>query len=118
ALEIIIRNHTREAGVRSLERRIADIARGVAVQVAIDREMKGDESKVSVEITPDNVPEYLGPEKYQYEVAQRTSFPGVATGLAWTPSGGDILFIESTMMPGKGELVLTGQLGDVMKESV
>jgi ATP-dependent Lon protease len=118
ALEIIIRNHTREAGVRSLERRIADIARGVAVQVAVEREEKGDDVAVEVTITADNVHEYLGPEKYQFEVAQRTSFPGVATGLAWTPAGGDILFIESTMMPGKGELVLTGQLGDVMKESV
>ncbi|MBA2661819.1 MAG: endopeptidase La [Bradymonadaceae bacterium] len=118
ALEIIIRNYTREAGVRSLERRLADIARGVAVKVAETYESEGENAPILVPITPDSLVEYLGPERYQYEVAQRTSHPGVATGLAWTPSGGDILFIESTKMPGKGELVLTGQLGDVMKESV
>lgn len=117
ALDKIIRNHTREAGVRTLERRIADIARGVAVKVAEGREVKGTE-EVQIHITVDNLDEYLGQEKYQFEVAERTSHPGVATGLAWTPAGGDILFIESTKMPGKGELVLTGQLGDVMKESV
>lgn len=117
ALDMIIRNYTREAGVRSLERRIADIARGVAVKVAEAREEDGA-SEVLVEVTPDDLVEYLGQEKYQFEIAERTSHPGVATGLAWTPAGGDILFIESTKMPGKGELVLTGQLGDVMKESV
>ncbi len=119
ALDIVIRNHTREAGVRTLERRIADICRGVAVKVAealADEERTTDD--VSIEITPDNLDDFLGPEKYQYEVAQRTSQPGVATGLAWTAAGGDILFIEATKMQGKGELVLTGQLGDVMKESV
>ncbi|QDG54678.1 endopeptidase La [Persicimonas caeni] len=116
ALDKIIRNYTREAGVRNLERRVADVCRGVAVQVAEKEEDKRDE--VHVEISLDNLHDYLGPEKYQHEVAQRTSQPGVATGLAWTPAGGDILFIESTRMPGKGELVLTGQLGDVMKESV
>ncbi|MFP4599438.1 MAG: endopeptidase La [Persicimonas sp.] len=116
SLESIIRNYTREAGVRGLERRIADVCRGVAVQVA----EKEDEARaeVSVQLEKDNLIDYLGPEKFQHEVAQRTSQPGVATGLAWTPAGGDILFIESTRMPGKGELVLTGQLGDVMKESV
>lgn len=116
SLDSIIRNYTREAGVRSLERRIADVCRGVAVKVAETEESKRDEIKVS--IVKDMLIEYLGPEKFQHEVAQRTSTPGVATGLAWTPSGGDILFIESTRMLGKGELVLTGQLGDVMKESV
>ena len=115
ALESVIRSHTREAGVRNLERRLADICRGVAVKVA---EALGTEDKVHVEITVDTLDDYLGPERYQYEVAERTSQPGVATGLAWTPAGGDILFIEATKMPGRGELVLTGQLGDVMKESV
>ncbi|TXD37596.1 endopeptidase La [Lujinxingia vulgaris] len=119
ALDIIIRNYTREAGVRSLERRIADIARGVAVKVAENLGKSEEESQeISVTVEPDDIADYLGPERYQYEVAQRTSSPGVATGLAWTAAGGDILFIESTRMPGKGELVLTGQLGDVMKESV
>ncbi len=117
ALDIIIRNYTREAGVRSLERRIADIARGVAVKVAEARE-EDAKAEVLVEIKREDLVEYLGQEKYQFEIAERTSHPGVATGLAWTPAGGDILFIESTKMPGKGELVLTGQLGDVMKESV
>jgi len=116
SLDSIIRNYTREAGVRSLERRIADVCRGVAVQVAETEESKRDEIQVS--IVKDMLIDFLGPEKFQHEVAQRTSTPGVATGLAWTPSGGDILFIESTRMLGKGELVLTGQLGDVMKESV
>ncbi|AWV90327.1 endopeptidase La [Bradymonas sediminis] len=116
SLESIIRNYTREAGVRSLDRRIADVCRGVAVKVAETEESKRDEIKVNV--VKDMLIDYLGPEKFQHEVAQRTSQPGVATGLAWTPSGGDILFIESTRMLGKGELVLTGQLGDVMKESV
>jgi ATP-dependent Lon protease len=116
SLESIIRNYTREAGVRSLERRVADVCRGVAVQVAETDEDKRDE--IQVRLGKESIVEYLGPEKFQHEVAQRTSQPGVATGLAWTPSGGDILFIESTRMLGKGELVLTGQLGDVMKESV
>ncbi|MGM0559247.1 MAG: endopeptidase La, partial [Myxococcota bacterium] len=116
ALDSIIRSYTREAGVRNLERRIADVCRGVAVKVAEKAEEDRDE--VSKTVAKSDLIDYLGPEKYQYEVAQRTSQPGVATGLAWTPAGGDILFIESTRMPGKGELVLTGQLGDVMKESV
>lgn len=120
ALDKIIRNYTREAGVRNLERRIAEVARGVAVQVAenVEKEDSEDKEKVSITVDGDSVSEFLGPEKFQYEVAQRTAQPGVATGLAWTAAGGDILFIESTKMPGKGELVLTGQLGDVMKESV
>lgn len=116
ALEAIIGKYTREAGVRNLERRIADICRGVAVTVATQSEENDD--LVFIELTPDNISDYLGPERYTYEVAERTSHPGVATGLAWTPAGGDILFIEATRMLGRGELVLTGQLGDVMKESV
>ena len=121
ALDKVIRNYTREAGVRNLERRVADIARGVAVKVAESFEKADTEEEmevVEVEVDKELVSKYLGPERYEYEVAQRTSHPGVATGLAWTAAGGDILFIESTKMPGKGELVLTGQLGDVMKESV
>ncbi len=116
ALDKIIRSHTREAGVRNLERRIADVCRGVAVKVA--EVLDDPDETISIEVTPENLDDFLGPERYQYEVAQRTSQPGVATGLAWTPAGGDILFIEATKMPGRGELVLTGQLGDVMKESV
>ncbi len=121
ALDQIIGNYTREAGVRNLERRMADIARGVAVKVAenLSRKADGEEpEEVSIEITADNLDDYLGPQKYMFEVAQRVSQPGVATGLAWTAAGGDILFIEATRMHGKGELLLTGQLGDVMKESV
>jgi ATP-dependent Lon protease len=106
----IITSYTREAGVRNLERQIARICRKVARRVA-----EGDASKVTVRIK--NLSDYLGSEKYFSEVAERTSIPGVATGLAWTPVGGDILFIEATSMPGSGKLILTGKLGDVMKES-
>ena len=121
ALDAIIGNYTREAGVRNLERRIADVCRGVAVQVAESQGSEDDEGtgeKVSLTVTPENLDDFLGPQRYQFEVAQRVSQPGVATGLAWTAAGGDILFIEATRMQGKGELLLTGQLGDVMKESV
>ncbi len=111
ALEEVVDGYTREAGVRNLEREIGSICRGIAVKVA-DGKLVGKEV-----ITSETVQQYLGPQKYQSEVAERTSEPGVATGLAWTPVGGDILFIEATKMPGKGSLVMTGQLGDVMKES-
>ncbi|MFB6262011.1 MAG: endopeptidase La, partial [Bradymonadaceae bacterium] len=116
ALSRIIRNYTQEAGVRNLERRIAEICRGVAVRVAEADEDERDD--VFVEAEDDNLVDFLGPDKFQREVAERTAQPGVATGLAWTAAGGEILFIESTRMPGNGELVLTGQLGDVMQESV
>jgi ATP-dependent Lon protease len=106
----VIDSYTREAGVRNLEREVGSIARGVAVKVA-----EGASQKFVIDAK--DVPEYLGPQKFMSEVAERTAEPGVATGLAWTPVGGDILFIEATRMPGKGSLVLTGQLGDVMKES-
>ena len=111
AVEEIVDAYTREAGVRNLEREVANVCRGVAVKVA--------EGKISEkeQITTQNLPDYLGPAKFLNETAERTSEPGVATGLAWTPVGGDILFIEVTRMPGKGSLVMTGQLGDVMKES-
>jgi ATP-dependent Lon protease len=117
ALAKIIESYTREAGVRNLERRIADVCRGVAVKVA--ESMDDEEAdKVFVKIETELLADYLGPEKFERDVAERVQDPGVATGLAWTPTGGDILFIESTRMDGgKGELILTGQLGDVMKES-
>jgi ATP-dependent Lon protease len=110
AIEEIAGNYTREAGVRNLEREIATICRKVARKVASD-------AKFSAKILAKNVPDYLGKQRYYAEVAKRTATKGVATGLAWTPVGGDILFIESTVMPGTGKLTLTGQLGDVMKES-
>ena len=112
ALELVIERYTREAGVRSLERQIAAIVRGVVVKVA-----EGTASGTVVVRTEDDVRAYLGPVKYASEVAERTEDPGVATGLAWTPVGGSILFVEATRMHGKGKLTLTGQLGDVMKES-
>ncbi|RMF57742.1 MAG: endopeptidase La [Calditrichaeota bacterium] len=110
ALRLIIRSYTREAGVRNLEREIASICRGVAKKVA-----SGENRKFHIEA--DDVSEYLGPIKYFSEVAERIDEPGIATGLSWTPMGGDILFIEANKMPGSGKLVLTGHLGDVMKES-
>jgi ATP-dependent Lon protease len=111
AVEEIIEHYTREAGVRSLERTAASVIRGVAVKVA-----EGDtESRVIK--TEDELREYLGPIKHTSEVAERTEETGVATGLAWTSVGGEILFIEATQMFGTGKLQLTGQLGDVMKES-
>ncbi|MBE3069484.1 MAG: endopeptidase La [Planctomycetes bacterium] len=110
ALRHIIRYYTHEAGVRNLERAIAGVFRGVARQVAQGRPK-------AARITEKTVARYLGAERYLPEVKLRTSTPGVATGLAWTPAGGDILFVEATSMPGTGKLTLTGQLGDVMKES-
>jgi ATP-dependent Lon protease len=110
-LQQIIRDYTREAGVRNLEREIGRVARKVATRIA-SGELTG-----AVDIDPDQVREYLGKPKYFFEAALRTEIPGVATGLAWTPAGGDVLFIEAACMPGKGRLTLTGQLGDVMQES-
>ena len=110
AIRKIINAYTREAGVRNLERQIAAICRGVAKEVASGK-------KEPTTVTEKVVREILGPEKYFSEVAERIDEPGIVTGLAWTPNGGDILFIEATKMPGKGNLILTGQLGDVMKES-
>ena len=108
----IVDSYTREAGVRNLEREIGSVFRAVAVRVA---EGSAKEHEI---ITPVEVETFLGPKKFVSEVAERTAEPGVATGLAWTAVGGDILFIEASRMPGKGKLTLTGQLGDVMKESV
>lgn len=110
ALVTIIRDYTREAGVRGLERQIAAVCRRVAVRIA-----EGDTSAVRVDEAA--LAEILGPAKFENEVALRVATPGVATGLAWTPVGGDILFIEASKTVGTGKLILTGQLGDVMKES-
>jgi ATP-dependent Lon protease len=110
AMLTVIRSYTREAGCRNLERQIGSIMRGLAVRIA-----SGEAAITKVDV--DAVTSILGPSKFEDEVALRTSIPGVATGLAWTPAGGDILFIESARLPGSGKLILTGQLGDVMKES-
>jgi ATP-dependent Lon protease len=110
ALRAIISDYTREAGCRNLEREIGSVFRRVAM-----RYVEGQTQPVTIE--PGDLHEILGPRRFENEVAMRTSVPGVATGLAWTPTGGDILFIEAARMPGGGKLILTGQLGDVMKES-
>ena len=111
AVRRIVRGYTREAGVRSLEREIATAARKVARRLA-------EGQRDAVRVTAANLAEYLGRPRFFDEVAERTSRPGIATGLAWTPTGGDVLFVEATMMPSSEErLVLTGMLGDVMRES-
>ena len=110
ALNEIIQHYTREAGVRNLEREIGKALRHAAVRIA-----EGESG--SIRITSDDLQTILGSPQFENEVAMRTSVPGVATGLAWTPVGGDILFIEATRIPGSGKLILTGQLGDVMRES-
>ncbi|MGD9899999.1 MAG: endopeptidase La [Calditrichaceae bacterium] len=110
AVQTITGKYTREAGVRNLEREIASVIRGVAKEI-VEKKTKSNR------ITAGAVSKYLGPERYYSDVAERVSRPGVATGLAWTPVGGDILFIEATNMKGKGGLSLTGKLGEVMKES-
>ncbi|WP_421764426.1 endopeptidase La [Ekhidna sp.] len=110
AITKLINDYTRESGVRSLERKVAAVIRSVAKSVAMEEEY---ESK----ITSDRVREILGPEIFDKDNYEDNSVPGVVTGLAWTPSGGDILFIESSLSRGKGKLTLSGQLGDVMKES-
>jgi len=113
ALDEIIGKYTREAGVRQLDREISRLFRSVALDVA--RHTEG--SPLSVTIDEADVSRILGKPKFRNDVRERTSLPGVATGLAWTPVGGDILFIETSRMKGKGRLEITGQLGDVMKES-
>ncbi|MEX0957668.1 MAG: endopeptidase La [Burkholderiales bacterium] len=110
SLRSIIADYTREAGVRNLEREIGSVFRHVAMKIA-------EGAAQSVTVAPDDLPAILGPRKFENEVAMRVAVPGVATGLAWTPVGGDILFIEASKVPGSGKLILTGQLGDVMKES-
>jgi ATP-dependent Lon protease len=112
ALRLLARGYTREAGVRNLEREIAGVCRKIA-----RRRVAG--SIDSVTVTPDVVTGFLGVPRFEFEeVQERTRVPGVVTGLAWTPAGGDVLFVEASRMKGKGTLTLTGQLGDVMKESV
>jgi ATP-dependent Lon protease len=111
-LRTLIRNYTHESGVRGLEREIGSICRKVATAIAEGKAMHE-------RITPEKAAEYLGPSKFfpVEEVQERTSIPGVATALAWTPVGGEILFIEATQMPGRGSFQLTGSLGQVMQES-
>jgi ATP-dependent Lon protease len=110
AVATIIHDYTREAGVRNLERELGAVCRYAAVQIA-------EGNRETVRVDRDDLQEILGASRFEGEVAQRTSVPGVATGLAWTPVGGDILFIEASRTPGNGKLILTGQLGEVMKES-
>lgn len=110
ALYSIIDGYTRESGVRNLERTIGSVARGVAKKVAT-KEVK------SLNIEKDDIEEYLGARKFYNEIAERTEVPGVATGLAWTPTGGEILFVEASISRGTGKLTLTGSLGDIMQES-
>jgi len=110
AVSLMVDGYTRESGVRQLERTIGSVVRGVAKKVAVN------ETETAT-IETDSLEEYLGARKFFSEVAERTEVPGVATGLAWTPTGGDILFIEASLSKGQGKMTLTGQLGDVMKES-
>ncbi|MBM5812216.1 MAG: endopeptidase La [Gammaproteobacteria bacterium] len=110
AVRAIIRDYTREAGVRSLEREIGAVLRHVAARVA-------EGESTSARIDAGDLAPILGPARFEAEVALRAALPGVATGLAWTPAGGDILFVEASRTPGSGKLILTGQLGEVMKES-
>jgi ATP-dependent Lon protease len=109
-IRAIIRDYTREAGVRALEREIGAVLRSAAMKIA-----EGASAKIV--INPGDLHAILGARRFESELAERTSVPGVATGLAWTPVGGDILFIEASRTPGTGKLILTGQLGEVMKES-
>ncbi|WP_238455892.1 endopeptidase La [Azohydromonas lata] len=111
ALAAIVADYTREAGVRNLEREVGSVCRHVAVRVA-----EGSVTAMTVDAA--DLPAVLGPKRFEAEVAMRAGIPGVATGLAWTPVGGEILFIEAARTAGSGRLILTGQLGDVMKESV
>ena len=112
AIRDIIRNHTREAGVRSLERQIAKVLRKVTRKI-VENKLKG-----KLKIDKDAIHSYLGPVQYSHHEAEKRNEIGVATGLAWTPVGGETLAIEATSMPGRGKMITTGQLGDVMKESI
>jgi ATP-dependent Lon protease len=113
ALQTLLREYTREAGVRQLKRELTRICRATTLRLARAPEGKAP----ALRLEPDQLSEFLGKPRFFNEVAERTALPGVVTGLAWTPAGGDILFIETSRMPGKGRLEITGQLGDVMKES-
>ena len=110
SISYIINDYTRESGVRNLERTIGSVARGVAKKVATNEVN-------SVDVQKNDLEEYLGPRKFFNEVAERTEVPGVATGLAWTPTGGEILFVEASVSRGTGKLMLTGSLGEIMQES-
>ncbi|MGH8672760.1 MAG: endopeptidase La [Burkholderiales bacterium] len=110
ALQTLVSDYTREAGVRNLEREIGSVLRSAAMKIA-------EQKAQNVAVGAEDLHAILGARKFESEVALRTAIPGVATGLAWTPVGGDILFIEASKVPGSGKLILTGQLGDVMKES-
>ena len=112
ALSSIVRDYTREAGVRQLDREIKKLCRAAALEVA-----RGKDAELAVTIGDEQLVKHLGKPKFDGEVAERTSIAGVATGMAWTPFGGSILFIETSRMPGRGQVEITGQLGDVMKES-
>ncbi len=113
AWSTLISHYTREAGVRELQRKIAALLRSSAERLATGVPPE----ELPIRVTSENLKSFIGPRKYEPELAMRARNPGVVTGLAWTPHGGDILFIEATRMPGKGQLTLTGQLGDIMKES-
>jgi ATP-dependent Lon protease len=113
ALLRIISGYTREAGVRGLEKRLADVCRAIAVE----RAAGGLSAAADRFVSEGEIERLLGPDRFTPEALERTELPGVATGLAWTPVGGDVLFIEATQMPGKGQVILTGQLGEVMRES-
>src|SRR5687767_3916512 len=118
ALRLVISEYTREAGVRNLERQLGAIARKVAARIATRPVTEAADSASKSVVDRDQVDDYLGPARFRKEVAFRTSRPGVATGVAWTETGGDVLFIEATLMPGGNQnIILTGQLGNVMQES-
>jgi ATP-dependent Lon protease len=110
AIRLIIREYTREAGVRNLEREIASLIRRDVAEIAAGKRLKRMDDKKKVRAA-------LGKRRFFDDVAERIDRPGIATGLVWTPTGGEIIFVEATVTPGKGELKLTGQLGEVMKES-
>jgi ATP-dependent Lon protease len=111
ALHTLVHGYTREAGVRNLEREIASVLRKATRKI-------GEGARTPIVIEKSQLKDYLGPQRFFSEVAERLDRPGVATGLGWTPAGGDLLFVEATMMPGDSErLILTGMLGDVMSES-
>ncbi|HEV8605545.1 MAG TPA: endopeptidase La [Tepidisphaeraceae bacterium] len=118
ALRYIIEGYTREAGVRNLERSIGSVGRGIAAEIVVIEEGRtGMSAPPQMTVNTETVEKYLGPRRFEPELAARTSVPGVATGMAYTPVGGEILFIEASRVPGKGGIILTGQIGDVMKES-
>src|SRR4029077_5990721 len=111
AIQVVINRYTREAGVRNLERELSSICRKVARKVVVEG------TKFTEEILPEKVTQYLGVPRFRNTMAEETNEIGIATGLAWTEVGGEILVTEATLMPGKGHLTLTGKLGDVMQES-